>query len=63
MAAHKFSGIGGRGLSVSIGLAGIPDPSIDTMEKLIHTADLAMYEAKRKGRARVEVAAPGSAQR
>jgi len=63
MAAHKFSGIGGRSLSVSIGLAGIPDPSIDTMEKLIHTADLAMYEAKRKGRARVEVAAPGSAQR
>jgi len=62
MAAHKFSGIGDRGLSVSIGLAGIPDPLINNREKLIHTADLAMYEAKRKGRARLEVAAESSAQ-
>jgi diguanylate cyclase (GGDEF)-like protein len=59
MAAHTFSGIGGQSLSVSIGLAGIPDPLIDTMEKLIHAADTAMYEAKRKGRARVEVAVQG----
>ena len=63
MAARKFSGIEGRSLSVSIGLAGIPDPSIDTMEKLIHSADLAMYEAKRKGRARVEIAAEGGAEK
>jgi two-component system, cell cycle response regulator len=63
MTAHKFSGIGDRCLSVSIGLAGIPDQSIDTMEKLIHTADLAMYEAKRKGRARVEFAAQSSSQK
>ncbi len=61
MAAHKFSGIGGRKLSVSIGLAGIPDPLIDTTERLIHAADTAMYEAKQKGRARVEVAPLGSA--
>jgi diguanylate cyclase (GGDEF)-like protein len=61
MAAHKFSGIGGRKLSVSIGLAGVPDPLIDTTEKLIHAADTAMYEAKQKGRARVEVAPLGGA--
>jgi len=63
MAARKFSGIGSRTLSVSIGLAGIPDPSIDTMEQLIHTADLAMYEAKRKGRSRMEIAAVGGAKK
>ena len=56
MATHRFSGMDDRRLSVSIGLAGVPDPLIDTMDKLIHAADLAMYEAKRKGRARVEVA-------
>ena len=45
-------------VTVSIGVAGIPDPQIDTAEKLIHAADLALYEAKRKGRARVEAEGP-----
>jgi diguanylate cyclase (GGDEF)-like protein len=56
VAAYQFSGMGTRNLTVSIGVAGIPDSEIDTIEKLIHAADIAMYEAKRKGRARVESA-------
>jgi two-component system cell cycle response regulator len=42
-------------LTVSIGIAGIPDRSIDTAEKLIHAADVALYAAKANGRNRVEV--------
>ncbi len=54
ISTHRFSAIGARMMTVSIGVAGIPDPQIETTEKLIHAADLAMYAAKRKGRARVE---------
>jgi two-component system cell cycle response regulator len=53
---HVFSAFGKLKVTVSIGIAGIPDPAIDTQEKLIHAADLAMYEAKRNGRNRVELA-------
>jgi diguanylate cyclase (GGDEF)-like protein len=53
IAAHSFAQIEKK-ITVSIGLAGVPDPSIDTAEKLIQTADLAMYEAKSKGRNRIE---------
>jgi diguanylate cyclase (GGDEF)-like protein len=54
IADHSFSQIT-RKITVSIGLAGVPDTSIDTAEKLIQSADLAMYEAKSKGRNRIEV--------
>jgi len=54
IAGHSFSQIE-RQITVSIGLAGVPDPSIDTAEKLIHASDLAMYEAKSKGRNRIEI--------
>ena len=53
---QAYSGIGGKKITVSIGIAGIPDPGLDTMEKLIHAADLVMYEAKKSGRNRVMVA-------
>ena len=43
-------------LTVSIGLANIPEPSIDTAEKLINAADIALYEAKEKGRNKIESA-------
>jgi diguanylate cyclase (GGDEF)-like protein len=56
VAQHTFSGVKGGKITVSIGIAGIPDPSIDDEDKLIHAADLAMYEAKKKGRNRVESA-------
>jgi diguanylate cyclase (GGDEF)-like protein len=43
----------GNKVTVSIGVAGIPDPTLDTQDKLIHAADLAMYGAKKNGRNRV----------
>ncbi|MEW6068779.1 MAG: diguanylate cyclase [Nitrospirota bacterium] len=43
-----------RQVTVSIGVASIPDPSIESAEKLINASDFALYEAKRKGRNRVE---------
>lgn len=43
-------------VTISIGVAGIPDPSIDSQNKMIHAADLAMYKAKKNGRNRVESA-------
>lgn len=51
---YKFSGIH-RQVTVSIGVSGIPDPAIDTSEKLIHLADFALYDAKSKGRNKIEV--------
>jgi len=53
---HEFTGMNGRKITVSIGVAGIPAPSVDTPEKLVHAADLAMYEAKKNGRNLVETA-------
>lgn len=55
---HNFPDIPDERITVSIGITSIPHPSlnIDTEEKLIHTADCALYEAKRKGRNRIESA-------
>lgn len=54
---HTFSGItSNEQITVSIGVAGAPDPSIDNGEKLIRAADNALYEAKNKGRNRIEIA-------
>ena len=56
VASHTFAGIGDRQITVSIGVAGMPDPALDSLDKLIHAADVAMYEAKKNGRNRVEPA-------
>ncbi len=53
---HVFVAFGRISVTVSIGIAGLPDPSLDTQEKLVHAADLAMYEAKKNGRNRIETA-------
>ncbi|NYZ12119.1 diguanylate cyclase [Azospirillum sp. RWY-5-1] len=45
-------------LTASIGIACI-DSAMDTLEKAIHRADLALYRAKREGRNRVCVYQPG----
>jgi diguanylate cyclase (GGDEF)-like protein len=42
-------------LSVSVGVSCSGDDA-STPERLLHTADLALYEAKRQGRNRVELA-------
>jgi diguanylate cyclase (GGDEF)-like protein len=53
VANHIFKGKEQTKVTVSIGVAGIPNPDLDTPDKLIHAADLAMYEAKKFGRDRV----------
>lgn len=52
---NRFSSIS-RHITVSVGIAGVPDSSIDTTEKLINTTDLEMYEAKARGGNRIEIA-------
>jgi len=56
VANHGFSGVNNRRITVSIGIAGIPNPAMETMEQLIHASDLSMYEAKKGGRNMVVVA-------
>lgn len=43
-------------VTFSAGVAGVPDPRINSPAELIRAADTALYEAKRKGRDRVELA-------
>lgn len=52
---HKFPEISDEQITISIGIASAPDPSIDTEEKLIHASDMALYEAKKNGRNRAEL--------
>ncbi|HSS37224.1 MAG TPA: GGDEF domain-containing protein [Polyangia bacterium] len=57
VAAHRFA-FGGQAIpvTVSIGVARAPDPTITTTSDLVARADEAMYAAKRGGRNRVVVA-------
>lgn len=41
-------------ITVSMGIAGVPNGLIDSEDKLIQAADAALYEAKRNGRNRIE---------
>jgi len=47
--------IGNGNITASIGVAGIPHGELDTVDQLVHAADLAMYAAKKSGRNRVMV--------
>ena len=56
VATHNFYGVPkDRIITVSIGVAGLPDPLIQNRATLVKCADHAMYKAKRDGRNRVEV--------
>ena len=52
----KFTGLSDKKITASIGIASLPDPSIDAGEKLVDFSDIAMYDAKSKGRNRIEIA-------
>jgi two-component system, cell cycle response regulator len=55
VSSHEFPDISEM-VTLSIGAAGIPDSSIENAGKLVHEADLALYEAKRKGGNTVQLA-------
>lgn len=55
ISTHTFSNID-KPITISIGISNMPASSIDSAEKLIDTSDSALYEAKGKGRNRIEVA-------
>jgi two-component system cell cycle response regulator len=52
---HVFAGVSNKKLTVSIGIADASGPDIETASKLIHAADIKLFEAKKKGRNRIEV--------
>lgn len=54
VAEHVYPDVLGRKITVSIGIADVPNPQIDSGQRLVQLADLAMYEAKKKGRNRIE---------
>ncbi len=56
ISSYQFNSMPDKNVTVSIGIASAPSPSIDTGETLVNTSDLAMYEAKKKGRNRIETA-------
>jgi two-component system cell cycle response regulator len=51
---YVFANVGDHKITVSIGLADISEQNIDDAGGLIRAADLALYEAKRNGRNRIE---------
>jgi two-component system cell cycle response regulator len=55
MAGQSFQNVDDRKITISIGIADIPDPGINTKEQLIDAADQALYGAKKSGRNRVRL--------
>ena len=52
---HVFADMQSQTITVSIGISGIPDTEIDTEDKLVRCADIALYRAKQTGRNCTEV--------
>jgi diguanylate cyclase (GGDEF)-like protein len=56
IATHRFKSLPPDGVvTVSIGIAGLPDPLIATKEGLVECADFALYKAKRAGKNRIKL--------
>ncbi len=55
VATHDFRSVPGLRVTISIGIAGVPAPSIDDSDKLLDASDQAMYKAKKNGRNRIEI--------
>lgn len=51
---YEFNGHSFR-VTISIGVAGVPDPRIQESDHLVAAADKALYEAKKRGRNRVVI--------
>lgn len=56
VSGHVFSGMGDKKTTISIGVADLSCTGIDSADKMVQAADKALYEAKEKGRNRVETA-------
>ncbi len=57
VAEHVFAGMGDKKVTISIGIADLSSSDIGAAGKLVQAADKALYEAKEKGRNRIEIAA------
>ncbi len=53
---HTFPDIRNTSITVSIGIAGVPDKDITTEDKMVQCADIALYKSKQSGRNRTVVA-------
>ena len=55
------SEVDGLKVTISVGVASVPQLAADSPKRLLELADAALYEAKRAGRDRVRMAGDGSA--
>ena len=56
---HRFARSGNSKVTISLGVSSVPEHAVSTAA-LVHSADTALYAAKRGGRNRVVVAAPAT---
>ena len=53
---HTFPDMQNAAITISIGIAGVPDKDITTEDKIVQCADIALYKSKQNGRNRTVVA-------